>query len=185
VAGEVRTLAGRSADAAKEIKGLINASVESVDHGSKLVNDSGKALAEIVGSMQKVTDIIAEIAAASQEQSQGVDQINKAITQLDSAVQQNAALVEETAASSANLDQESNDLLGMVDNFDLGGGQQHQSRQASQRQAVKTAPSRATTSRARATRSAPAARSTPSRSTASAPQTSSQAASDDDVWQEF
>ncbi|MDQ6953127.1 MAG: methyl-accepting chemotaxis protein [Mariprofundaceae bacterium] len=178
VAGEVRTLAGRSAGAAKEIKGLIGASVESVDLGSKLVNDSGEALSEIVNSVQKVTDIIAEIAAASQEQSQGVDQINKAITQLDSAVQQNAALVEETAASSANLDQESNDLLGMVDNFDLGERQRH-TRQRNKRNPVKTAPARSV---ARPSRSAAATR--PS-SRAPAPKLSSQSVSDDDVWQEF
>jgi len=178
VAGEVRTLAGRSAEAAKEIKGLIGASVESVDLGSKLVNDSGEALSEIVQSVQKVTDIIAEIAAASQEQSQGVDQINKAITQLDSAVQQNAALVEETAASSANLDQESNDLLGMVDNFDLGKGQRH-TRQTNKRNPMKTAPARSV---AQPSRSAAATR--PS-SRVTAPKLSSQSASDDDVWQEF
>ncbi|MDQ6973670.1 MAG: methyl-accepting chemotaxis protein, partial [Mariprofundaceae bacterium] len=171
VAGEVRTLAGRSAGAAKEIKELISASVESVEHGSKLVNDSGEALAEIVHSVQKVTDIIAEIAAASQEQSQGVDQINKAMTQLDSAVQQNAALVEETAASSANLDQESNDLLGLVDNFDLGEGQHH-IKPSHQRSPIKTAPARST----------PVSRSP--RPTA-APQASSKPVLDDDVWQEF
>ncbi|MDQ6953128.1 MAG: methyl-accepting chemotaxis protein [Mariprofundaceae bacterium] len=123
VAGEVRILAQRSAGAAKEIKELINASVDSVDQGSKLVNESGQALREIVHSVQKVTDIIAEIAAASQEQSQGVDQINKAITQLDSAVQQNAALVEETAASSANLDHEAGEVLASVSEFNLGDGQ--------------------------------------------------------------
>jgi len=127
VAGEVRTLAGRSAEAAKEIKGLISASVESVEQGSKLVFDSGEALDGIVDSVRKVTDIIAEIAAAGQEQSAGIDQINKAITQLDGAVQQNAALVEETAASASNLDQESGELLVMVENFELGqeGGQRH------------------------------------------------------------
>jgi len=124
VAGEVRTLAGRSAEAAKEIKGLINASVDSVEQGSQLVNDSGKALDDIVLSVQKVTDIIAEIAAASQEQSAGVDQINKAVTQLDSAVQQNAALVEETAASSANLNHEAGEVLASVNAFNLGNGGQ-------------------------------------------------------------
>ncbi|MBL1353628.1 MAG: hypothetical protein COA61_009935 [Zetaproteobacteria bacterium] len=134
VAGEVRTLAQRSAGAAKEIKELINASVDSVDQGSKLVNDSGKALGDIVNSVKKVTDIIAEIAAASQEQSQGVDQINKAITQLDSAVQQNAALVEETAASSANLDHEAGEVLASVSEFNLGDQRGQPRRQPSARQ---------------------------------------------------
>jgi len=169
VAGEVRTLAGRSAAAAKEIKELINASVESVAHGSKLVDDSGAALTDIVGAVQKVSDIIAEIAAASQEQSTGVDQINKAITQLDSAVQQNAALVEETAASSANLDQESNDLLALVDNFDLGHEASHTRKQ--QQPVKKTAPAKHHV------------RSEPSRSAKPSHQPMKQ--TDDDVWEEF
>ena len=133
VAGEVRTLAQRSAQAAKEIKDLIQASVGSVERGSKLVNDSGEALAEIVGSVQKVTDIIAEIAAASQEQSLGVEQINKAITQLDSAVQQNAALVEETASSSANLDHEAGEVLARVNAFNLGKDKARSSRERSEK----------------------------------------------------
>jgi len=167
VAGEVRTLAGRSAEAAKEIKDLIGASVESVEQGSKLVFDSGEALDEIVRSVQKVTDIIAEIAAAGQEQSAGIDQINKAITQLDGAVQQNAALVEETAASASNLDQESGELLSMVENFELGQG--GSSRRSRATQAARPAtPVQRSTSSARATASHTAR-----------PQ------ADDDVWEEF
>ncbi|MDX8395942.1 MAG: methyl-accepting chemotaxis protein [Mariprofundaceae bacterium] len=119
VAGEVRTLAGRSADAAKEIKELISASVESVEEGSKLVDASGESLGEIVNSVRKVSDIIAEISAASDEQSSGVGQINKAVTQMDSATQQNAALVEETASASQDLDEEAKALMDSVSAFKL------------------------------------------------------------------
>ena len=106
VASEVRSLAGRSATAAKEIKGLIEDSVAQVERGSQLVNDSGRALTEIVAAVKKVTDIVAEIAAATQEQSAGIEQVNKAVMQMDQTTQQNAALVEEAAAASqAILDQ--------------------------------------------------------------------------------
>jgi len=120
VAGEVRTLAQRSAEAAKEIKGLINTSVESVDAGSKLVDESGTALNEIVISVTKVSDIIAEIAAASVEQTAGVDQINKAIAQLDAGTQQNTAMVEESAAASERLSDQAADLRQQVGIFNLG-----------------------------------------------------------------
>jgi len=122
VAGEVRTLAQRSAEAAKEIKTLINSSVESVDTGSKLVDESGVALNEIVASVRKVGDIIAEIAAASAEQTAGVDQINKAIAQLDSGTQQNTAMVEESAAASQRLNDQAIELRQQVAIFDLGKG---------------------------------------------------------------
>jgi methyl-accepting chemotaxis protein len=91
VAGEVRNLAQRSAQAAKEIKGLIGASVEKVESGSKLVADAGQTMQEIVGSVQRVTDIIGEITAAASEQSSGIDQVNTSVTQLDQMTQQNAA----------------------------------------------------------------------------------------------
>ncbi|MBN4073197.1 methyl-accepting chemotaxis protein, partial [Mariprofundus ferrooxydans] len=120
VAGEVRTLAQRSAEAAKEIKTLINSSVLSVDAGSKLVDESGEALHEIVGSVAKVGDIIAEIAAASVEQTAGIDQINKAIAQLDSGTQQNTAMVEESAAASQRLNDQAVELSDLVSVFDLG-----------------------------------------------------------------
>ena len=119
VATEVRNLAQRSAQAAKEIKSLINDSVERIGEGSKLVDASGQALQEIVESVKKVSDIIAEIAAASEEQSTGLDQINKAISQLDDVTQQNAALVEEAAASSESLDEYSRELLDMMSTFQL------------------------------------------------------------------
>ncbi len=117
VATEVRNLAQRSAQAAKEIKTLINDSVERIGEGSKLVDNSGKALEEIVDSVKKVSDIIAEIAAASEEQSTGLDEINKAVTQLDEVTQQNAALVEEAAAASESLDDQSRELLEMMSFF--------------------------------------------------------------------
>jgi methyl-accepting chemotaxis protein len=120
VAAEVRALAQRSAEAAKEIKDLINESVATVDEGSELVNKSGEALKVIVQSVQKVGDIIAEIAAAGQEQASGINQINQAIAQMDNVTQQNAALVEETAAGSQTLEQQSNDMLRLVSSFDLG-----------------------------------------------------------------
>jgi methyl-accepting chemotaxis protein len=100
VATEVRNLAGRSATAAKEIKALIQDSVAKVDEGSKLVDQSGKVLEDIVSAVKKVTDIVAEIAAASREQSCGIEQVNKAVMQMDSTTQQNAALVGQAAAAS-------------------------------------------------------------------------------------
>ncbi|WP_018873527.1 methyl-accepting chemotaxis protein [Thioalkalivibrio sp. ALJ16] len=117
VATEVRNLAQRSAQAAKEIKTLINDSVERIGEGSKLVDNSGKALEDIVDSVKKVSDIIAEIAAASEEQSTGLDEINKAVTQLDEVTQQNAALVEEAAAASESLDDQSRELLDLMSYF--------------------------------------------------------------------
>jgi len=119
VAGEVRTLAQRSAEAAKEIKTLINSSVESVTVGSKLVDESGAALNEIVGAVGKVGDIIAEIAAASTEQTTGIDQINKAIAQLDAGTQQNTAMVEESAAASQRLNDQAAELRSLVSVFQL------------------------------------------------------------------
>ena len=103
VATEVRNLAGRSATAAKEIKGLIQDSVKKVDEGSMLVTQSGATLEQIVSAVKKVTDIVAEIAAASQEQSAGIEQVNKAVMQLDELTQQNAALVEEASAASQSM----------------------------------------------------------------------------------
>ena len=103
VASEVRSLAQRSAEAAKEIKGLIGASVDKVDAGSRLVGDARAAMDDIVGQVRRVTDLIAEIGAATAEQTNGIGQVNTAITQLDQATQQNAALVEESAAAAESL----------------------------------------------------------------------------------
>ncbi|VAW70052.1 Methyl-accepting chemotaxis protein I (serine chemoreceptor protein) [hydrothermal vent metagenome] len=120
VAAEVRNLAQRSAGAAKEIKGLINDSVERVDEGSRLVDDSGKTLDEIVNGVKKVSDIIAEIAAAAQEQSSGIEEVNKAITQMDEMTQQNAALVEQATAASESMNEEAKEMNDLMDFFDLG-----------------------------------------------------------------
>ena len=120
VATEVRNLAQRSAGAAKEIKGLINDSAAKVRTGSELVDQSGKALAEIVDSVKKVTDIVAEIAAASQEQSAGIDQVNHAVLQMDEMTQQNAALVEEAAAAARAMQEQATELTRQVGFFQLG-----------------------------------------------------------------
>jgi methyl-accepting chemotaxis protein len=103
VANEVRNLAGRSAVAAKEIKSLIKESVGRVAEGTRLVDESGRVLQEIVAAVKKVTDIVGEIAAASREQSSGIDQVNRAVTQMDETTQQNAALVEQATASSREI----------------------------------------------------------------------------------
>ena len=120
VASEVRNLAQRSAGAAKEIKGLISDSVEKVKTGSELVDASGKTLTEIVGSVKKVTDIVAEIAAASQEQSSGIDQVNKAVMQMDEVTQQNAALVEEAAAASKSMEDQAQKMVELMSFFKTG-----------------------------------------------------------------
>jgi methyl-accepting chemotaxis protein len=119
VASEVRSLAGRSAEAAKEIKGLIGASVDRVEAGSRLVAEAGTTMNEIVGSVQRVSDIIGEITAASSEQSDGIGQVNTAVTQLDQMTQQNAALVEESAAAAESLKQQAKSLAQVVATFRL------------------------------------------------------------------
>jgi methyl-accepting chemotaxis protein len=119
VASEVRSLAQRSAEAAREIKGLIGSSVDKVEAGSRLVADAGATMTEIVGSVQRVTDIIGEITAASSEQSDGIGQVNTAVTQLDQMTQQNAALVEESAAAAESLQQQASALSKVVGTFRL------------------------------------------------------------------
>ena len=121
VASEVRSLAQRSADAAKEIKQLISASVERVEHGTALVDRAGVTMTEIVTSIARVTDIMGEISAASSEQSDGVGQISQAIAQMDQATQQNAALVEESAAAAESLRDQAQQLVQVVAVFRLDG----------------------------------------------------------------
>jgi methyl-accepting chemotaxis protein len=121
VATEVRTLAQRSAAAAKEIKELIGDSVEKVGAGTKLVDEAGKTMEEIVSSVKRVTDIMAEITAASQEQSAGIEQVNTAITQMDEVTQQNAALVEEAAAAAESMEEQAGNLAQAVAIFKLSG----------------------------------------------------------------
>ena len=117
VASEVRNLASRSADAAKEIKGLIKDSVTRVEDGSRLVGESGETLEQLVAAVKKVSDIIAEISSASEEQSTGIDQVGRAVTQMDELTQQNAALVEEAAAASKALADSSGALDEMMGRY--------------------------------------------------------------------
>ena len=121
VASEVRNLASRSASAAKEIKDLIEDSVGKVDEGSRLVERSGQTLEGIVVAVKKVTDIVAEIAAASNEQSEGIEQVNRAVMELDEVTQQNAALVEEAASSSASMGEEARRLTELMAFFSIDG----------------------------------------------------------------
>jgi methyl-accepting chemotaxis protein len=119
VASEVRSLAGRSATAAKEIKDLIQDSVKKVEDGSVLVAQSGQTLEQIVSSVKKVSDIIAEIAAASREQSSGIEQVNRAVMQMDEMTQQNAALVEEASASSQAMADQARRLNEMLSRYQV------------------------------------------------------------------
>ncbi|KAB8044510.1 methyl-accepting chemotaxis protein [Janthinobacterium aquaticum] len=125
VATEVRNLAQRSSQAAKEIKQLIGASVEQVNTGSKLVSEAGATMDDIVASVQRVSDIITEITAASSEQSAGIDEINHAIGQMDAVTQQNAALVEEAAAAAESMQHQAQRLAEVVSVFRLEGGAPH------------------------------------------------------------
>ncbi len=130
VASEVRSLAGRSAEAAKEIKALINASVERVEQGTVLVDKAGTTMTEVVSSIRRVTDIMGEISAASNEQSAGVNQVGEAITQMDQVTQQNAALVEQMAAAASSLKSQAGDLVQTVAVFKLSAADQGHSARA-------------------------------------------------------
>ena len=123
VAGEVRSLAQRSAEAAREIKILIGASVERVETGARLVQDAGATMSEIVVSVQRVTDVIGEITAAASEQSRGIGQVNGAVTSLDQMTQQNAALVEQSAAAAESLRDQAAKLSQAMQVFKLSGGE--------------------------------------------------------------
>ncbi|MBX9936283.1 MAG: methyl-accepting chemotaxis protein [Burkholderiaceae bacterium] len=126
VASEVRNLAGRSAAAAKEIKSLIDNSVDQVTQGSALVDQAGLKMHDVVESIQRVTDLMGQINTATSEQSLGIRQVAEAVTQMDHATQQNAALVEESAAASASLREQAARLTDLVSQFQLGGQQHHQ-----------------------------------------------------------
>ena len=119
VAGEVRSLAQRSANAAKEIKALIDNSVAQVDNGSMLVTKAGETMHEVVSAVRRVTDIMGEISAASAEQSTGIEQVGQAVTQMDSVTQQNAALVEEAAAAAQSLAEQADSMMRAVSTFRL------------------------------------------------------------------
>ena len=170
VATEVRNLAGRSATAAKEIKGLIKDSVIRVEQGSVLVTQSGATLEQIVSAVKKVTDIVAEIAAASQEQSSGIEQVNKAVMQLDELTQQNAALVEEASAASQSMAEQARSLNETMARYRVDAT-------AGSTPALSTAERRGVRRPWAATPVAP--RSAPAKATAKATGT------DDGVWAEF
>ncbi len=165
VAGEVRSLAQRSAAAAKEIKALIGDSVDKVDNGYKLVEQAGSTMQEIVQAVKRVTDIMGEITAASTEQSQGIEQVNAAVAQMDEMTQQNAALVEEAAAAAESLQDQADGLAQAVSVFKLASGG-----------AAPAAPVRT------------AALAGPARKALAAPRTAPKAApkaADEDEWEEF
>jgi len=152
VASEVRSLAQRSADAAREIKSLISARVKRVEHGTALVDRAGMTMTEIVTSIARVTDIMGEISAASTEQSTGVGQISEAIAQMDQATQQNAALVEESAAAAESLSDQARQLVQVVAVFKLDGA----TAAANARSATLTAVAKAKATPVAARRPAPA-----------------------------
>ena len=166
VAGEVRNLAQRSAGAAKEIKGLIKDSVEKVEEGSRLVDESGSTLDEIVNAVKKVSDIISEISAASDEQTSGIEEVNKAISSMDEMTQQNAALVEQAAAAGEAMKDQAKSMNELMDFFEIGEDQP-----AAQEDAPRATASRKPAPVVAAKR--PAA--TPRKS----------ASSNDDEWEEF
>ena len=184
VATEVRSLAGRSATAAKEIKALIQDSVRKVDEGSNYVTQSGATLEQIVGAVKKVTDIVAEIAAASREQSSGIEQVNKAVMQLDELTQQNAALVEEASAASQTMAEQARGLNDSMQRFRVKGSaalsQLADSASASDTSAAEAAQP---TERRKAGR--PWASSQTSTTPAPEGTRKAVAATDDSIWNEF
>jgi len=161
VATEVRNLAQRSAAAAKEIKTLIGDSVEKVESGAKLVDHAGETMKEIIGSVKRVTDIMSEITAASQEQSSGIEQVNQAITQMDQVTQQNAALVEEAAAASESMQNQAQALAQAVSVFKLAGASLAKTAPVERRGAGR--PANVTRLPAKAPRTAPAKRLAPAK----------------------
>jgi methyl-accepting chemotaxis protein len=120
VASEVRNLAGRSAQAAKEIKALIDTSVQRVEQGTALVDQAGATMTEVVASIERVTHIMREISTASNEQAAGVSQVGEAVSQMDEVTQQNAALVEEMAAAASSLKSQAQELVQTVAVFKIG-----------------------------------------------------------------
>ncbi|HEX8884485.1 MAG TPA: methyl-accepting chemotaxis protein, partial [Noviherbaspirillum sp.] len=177
VATEVRSLAQKSAAAAREIKGLIGDSVDKVEAGTKLVAQAGSTIREVVASVQRVTDIMAEITAASSEQSAGIEQVNQAIAQMDQVTQQNAALVEQAAAAAGSLEEQASALVGVVSSFRLDQGSPALTL-ARQALPAATAPARATAPVDGSPRSVPAM---PARAKAPASRVAGQGGD----WEEF
>jgi methyl-accepting chemotaxis protein len=183
VAAEVRSLAQRSAAAAKEIKTLIEDSVGKVQDGSRLVEEAGRTTQDIVTSIKRVTDIMAEISAASQEQSSGIEQVNIAITQMDDVTQQNAALVEEAAAAAESLEDQARQLVGVVARFTLENAEKPQPSAAPRKVMRTTAPQqKGPDKKPRQLSSAQSQRTLMPRRSASA---AAGAAEPDDDWKEF
>ena len=149
VAGEVRNLAQRSAAAAKEIKGLIGDSVSRVEAGSRLVDQAGRTMDEVVASVKRVSNIIGEIAAASDEQREGIEQVNGSIVQMDQVTQQNAALVEQAAAAAAAMREQAAGLAQLVDTFQLAASATAQAHAHAPVQALPRPPARAALPRSR------------------------------------
>ncbi len=193
VASEVRSLAGRSASAAKEIKSLIDASVERVAHGTALVDKAGVTMTEVVGSIRRVTDIMGEISAASSEQAAGVSQVGEAVSQMDQVTQQNAALVEEMAAAASSLKNQAQDLVQVVAGFklDAAGRSSTPTRADVRAPSSKPLPSHATERRTAAPmagKSAPASAKPNSAAfqlPKSSPKAASTAAAGADEWESF
>jgi methyl-accepting chemotaxis protein len=182
VATEVRTLAGRSASAAKEIKALIKDSVQKVADGSVFVSRSGQTLEQIVASVKKVSDIVAEIAAASREQSSGIAQVNRAVLQMDELTQQNAALVEQATTASQSMAHEAHSLHEMMGGYRLGD----HARSTTSASHTNVAPEADTTNEEpapRAKRRSPGR--TRRRATGSAQVAAAVAVTEDGEWQEF
>ena len=173
VASEVRNLAQRSASAAKEIKGLITDSVAQVETGSKLVEQAGKTMEEVVNSVRMVSQIVAEITSAGVEQEAGIDQINQAITEMDAVTQQNAALVEQAAAASASMQEQAENLSRVVSVFKLNAT------------ASQAAPRSKAASAARAPAAQPLAQSTASQLALAPGQPSMAARAADPEWEEY
>lgn len=174
VASEVRNLASRSADAAKEIKGLIHTSTTQIEQGSELVGNAETTMRDVVQAVKRVSDIMDEISAASQEQSDGIEQVSQAVTQMDQVTQQNASLVQEASSASASLEEQAQRLEDVVAVFRLpGGGASHQ-----------TLPGK----RAPATKSAVSAPTTTSNASSQTPHVPSKRAStahEENEWEEF
>ncbi|MCP3658106.1 methyl-accepting chemotaxis protein [Herbaspirillum sp.] len=192
VASEVRTLAQRSASAAKEIKALIDDSVSRVDNGSRLVEQAGATMSEVVASVRRVTDVVAEISAASNEQSDGIEQINHAIVQMDEVTQQNAALVEQAAAAAQSLQEQSGRLVETVSIFKLSSQETPRAQPARKPVPPKpagkpAAAAPAAPAKAAVAASAPAPKALPAKpaASASAKAGSKAMAADDGDWEQF
>nr|WP_315255564.1 methyl-accepting chemotaxis protein [uncultured Duganella sp.] len=184
VASEVRNLAQRSAAAAKEIKALIDDSVEKVGAGTKLVGQAGVTMDEVVTSVRRVTDIMSEIANASQEQSAGIAQVNQSIIEMDGMTQQNAALVEEAAAAAQSLQDQAGELARVVSIFKLVEGEERTVAAAAPAPAAKAAVVKPITA-ARAPVKKLAAKATPAPAPAAKPKKVASAAAASDEWEEF